>query len=157
MEILDLIVPFPDLTDCAPLMLKQTSLCPANTLILLKHCKQVFLIYLKIFHVYFSFVKHKSVKVFDIHVMWHVYINYKQQIHRVLKFLIWNINWKNQFVFIRMYINANIVFPFNLAKIFFSHNTPNPIIIKIMSKFFIFLCNFFWMSFYWINIPNMTP
>ena len=34
-------VPFSSLADCAPLMLKQTSLCSASTFSLLKHCKQL--------------------------------------------------------------------------------------------------------------------
>ena len=103
------------------------------------------------------FVKHISVKIFDIHVMWLVFINYKQRIHWVLKFLIWNVNWKNQLVFVTKHINANIIFCFNLSKIFFSHRKSNPIIITIINKLIIILRNSFWISFYKINMPNMTP
>ena len=102
------------------------------------------------------FVKHKSVKIFDAHIMQFITINYKQQIYRVFKYLIWNVNWKCQFVFITKHVNANIVLFFNLAKIFFSHRKPNPIIIKIINKFFTLPCNSFWMYFYRINMPNMT-
>ena len=103
------------------------------------------------------FVEHKSVKIFDIHIMWLVFISYKQQIHRVFKFFVWNVDWKNQLVFITKRINANVVFTFNLGKIFPLHRKLNPIIIKTISKFFIILCDSFWMYFYWINMPNMTP
>ena len=112
----------------------------------------------KVFLVFIlCFVKHKSVKVIDIHVMLFITTNYMQQIHRVFKFLVWNVNWKSQFVFITKHVNANVVFCFNLAKIFFSHRKFNSIIIKIINKFFIFFCNSFWMYFYRINMPNMTP
>ena len=101
------------------------------------------------------FVKHKSVKIFDIHIMWLVFINYKQQIHQVFKFLIWSFNWKSQLVFITKHINANVVFYFNLAKKLFSHRKTNSII--IIRKLFVVLCNSFWVYFYGINMPNMTP
>ena len=103
------------------------------------------------------FVKHESVNIFHIHIMWLVFINYKQQIQRVFKFLIWNVNWRNQLVFITKHVNANTVLLFNLAKIFFLHRRFNPIIIKIIIKFFISPCDSFWMYFYGINMPNMTP
>ena len=87
-----------------------------------------------------------------------VFISYKQQqVRRVFKFLIWNINWKSQFVFITIYINANNVLFFSLAKIFFSYRETNPIIIKIISQLFIILCNSLWMYIYRIDMPNMTP
>ena len=101
------------------------------------------------------FVRHKSVKIFDIYVMWLVFINYKQQIYWIFKFLIGN--WKNQLVFITIHVNANVVFPLNLAKYFFSYSKLNSIIIKITSKHFTGLSNSFWMCFYRINMPNMTP
>ena len=97
---------------------------------------------------FFVFLKHKSVKIFDIHIMWLVFISYKQQLHWIFKFLIWNVNWKSQFVFITIQINANVVFRFNIAKIFFSNRKPNPIIIKIISKLLLIFCNSFWMYFY---------
>ena len=125
------------------------------TFLLLKHCKQLLQKYFFVFIL--CFVKHKSVKIFDIHIMWLVFINYKQQIHRVFKFLIWNVNGKSQFVFITIHINANIILFSILLKSFFSHSKFNSIIIKIISKFFIFPCNSFWMYFYRINMPNMTP
>ena len=87
----------------------------------------------------FCFAKHESVKIFDIHVMWLVFISYKQQIHRVFKFLIRNANWKSQLVFITKHIDTNVVFCFNLPKIFFSHTKLNPSIIKIISKLVISL------------------
>ena len=103
------------------------------------------------------FVKHKSVKIFDVHIMRFITISYKQQIHRVFKFLIWNVNWKNQLIFITKHVNANIVLFFNLAKIFFSHRKKlNSMTIKIINKVFIFPCNSFWMYFCRINMPNMT-
>ena len=112
----------------------------------------------KVFFVFIScFVKHKSVKIFDVHIMRFITINYQQQIHGVFKFLISNINWKSQFALKTKHVNLNIVFYFNLANIFFWNRKPNPIIIKIISKFFIFPCNSFWMYFYRINMPNMTP
>ena len=102
----------------------------------------------KVFLVFiFRFVKHKSVKIFDVHVTWLVFINYKQQIYRVFKFLIWDVNWKSQLVFITTHIIANIVFCLNLGKIFFTNRKLNSIIIKIISKFFVILCNSFWMCF----------
>ena len=134
-------------------MLKQTSLCSVNTFLQLKYCKQL----LQKFFFIFCFMKHKSVKVFDIHIMWLVFINYKQQIRRVFEFLIWNVNWKSQFVFTTIHINAKIVLFFNLSKIFFLPREFNSIIIKIISKLFVILCNSFWVYFYWINMPNMTP
>ena len=65
------------------------------------------------------FVKHTFVKIFDVHIVWLVFINYKQQIHRISKCLIRNVYWKGQFVFITNHINAYVVFCLNLAKIFF--------------------------------------
>ena len=103
------------------------------------------------------FLKHKSVKMFDMHITWLVFISYMQQIHRVFKFLIWDVKWKSQFVFITKHVNANIVLFFNLGKIFFSHRKFNSILIKIINKLFVILCNSFRMYFYWINMPNMTP
>ena len=143
------------LKDCAPLMLKQISLCSVNTFLLLKQCKKTLAKLLFVFIL--CFVKHKSVKIFDIHIMWLVFVSYKQQVYRVFKFLIWNVNWKSQLVFITIHINANVAFLFNLAKIFLSHRELNPVIIKIISKLFIGLSNSFWMSFYGINMPNMKP
>ena len=102
-------------------------------------------------------LKHKFVKIFDVHIMRFSIINYKQQIHRVFKFLIWNVNWKSQFVFITKHVNANVVLFLNLAKTFFSHRKFNSIIIKIINKIFIFFCDSFWMYFYRINMPYMTP
>ena len=138
-------------------MLKQTSLCFVNTFILLKHCKQLLQKYFLFFCFCFCFVKHKSVKIFDIHVMWLVFINYKQQIHQVFKFLIWNVYWKNQLVFITIHINANIALFRTFARIFLIYRKLNSIIIKIISELFISLCNTFWVYFYGINMPNMTP
>ena len=83
-------------------------------------------------------------------------MNYKQKIHRVFKFLILIVDWKSWVVFITKHINANVAFPFNFTKIFSSHRKLSPIIIKIISKLFISLCNSFSMYFYMINMPNMT-
>ena len=131
-----------------------TSLCFVNISSLLKHSKKTFA---KVFFVFIlCFVKHKSVKIFDVHIMQFITINYKQQIHRVFKFLIWKVNWKNHLIFITKHVNVNIVLFFNLAKIFFSNSKSNPIIVKIISKFFIFSRNFFWMYFYRISVSNMT-
>ena len=125
-----------NVTDCAPFMLKKTSLWSVNTFLLLKQCKQLLQKYFLFFTL--CFVKHKSVKIFDVHIMQIVFINYKQQIYRVFKFLIWNVDWKNKLIFIRKHVTANSVPFFNLPKIFFSQRKFNPIIIKIISKFFIF-------------------
>ena len=120
--------------------------------------KKLLTTFTKVFLVFiFRFMKHKSVKIFDIHIMWLVLINYKQHILRVFKFLIWNINWKNQFSFITKHVNTNVVLFLNHAKIFSPHRKPTFIIIKIISKFFVILCNSFWMYFYGINMRNMTP
>ena len=91
----------------------------------------------------------------DTHIMWLAFISYQQQTHPVFKFLIWNVNWKTQLVFITKHINANVVFCFNLTKIFLSYKKLNSIIIKIISKLFVILCNSLWIYFYWINMPNM--
>ena len=119
-------------------------------------------------------MEHKPVKIFDVHIILFVTVSYKQKIHGVFKFLIWNVNWKSHPIFITKHVNANIVYFFNLAKIFSLHRKLHPIIIKIANKLFIFLHNFFWISnmpnkffinfsnffwmyFYRINMPNMTP
>ena len=101
----------------------------------------------KYFLFLFCFVKYKSVEIFDRQVIWLAFINYKQHIYRVFKFLIWNVDWKNQLVFIAIQANANVVFRFNLAKSFYSNRKPNLIIIKIINKLFILLCNSVWMHF----------
>ena len=89
----------------------------------------------KVFFVFiFCFVKHKSVKVFDVHVMRFIIINYKQQIHRVFKFLIWNVNWKNQPILVTKHVNGNVVLFFNLAEIFFLHREFNSIITSFLSS-----------------------
>ena len=130
-------------------------LCSSNTFLLLKHWKQLLQKYF--LFSFFCFVKHKSVKIFDVHVIWLVFISHKQQIHRIFKFLIWNVNSKTQFILTTIHVNANVLLFLSLAKIFFSHRKFNPIIIKTISKFFIVLCDSFWMYFFWINMPNMTP
>ena len=135
---------FSTLTDCTPLMFKQFSLCFFNTFLLLK--KHFFVLW----NIYL-------LKFFDEHVMRFVIIIYKQQIHQAFKFLAWNVNCKNQFIFVTKYVNVNIIFRFNLTKIFFSRRKLNLIIIKIIIKFYIFSCNSFWTYFYWNNMPNMTP
>ena len=56
-----------------------------------------------------------------------------------------------------IHINTNTVFFFNLAKTFFIYRKFNSIIIEIISKLFIGLCNSFWVYFYKINMPNMIP
>ena len=56
----------------------------------------------------FCFEEHKSVKVFNVHIMWFIIINEKQQIHWVFKFLISKVNWKNTPIFITKHINTNI-------------------------------------------------
>ena len=112
---------------------------------------KVFLVFL------FCFVKHKSVRIFDVHVMWFISIKYLQQIHWIFTFLIWNVDWKSQLVFITIPIHSNAVLFLNLAKIFFLHRKSNPIIIKIVNKLFVVLCNSFWMYFYGIIMPNMAP
>ena len=139
-------------------MLKQTSLCFINTYLLPKHCTQLLQKYfLFLFFVSWNcFVKHESVKIFNVHIMWLVFINHKQQIHGNFKLLIWNVDWKGLLVLVTKNFNANIVFLFNFIKIFFLHRKFHSIIIKIINKFFIHLCNFFWTYFYGINIPNMT-
>ena len=136
-------------------MLKQTFLCSVNTFLLLKTMQATLAKVLFVFIL--CFVKNTSARIFDIHIMWLVFINYKKQIHRVFKFLIWNVDWKNELIFVTKYVNANVAFCFNLAKIFFSHRKLNPTIIKIISKLFIILYNYFWICFYGIKIPKMTP
>ena len=90
----------------------------------------------KLFFVFIlCLMKRKSVKIFDIHIMWLFFINYKQQSHRAFKFLIWKENWKSQFVFITKHVNANVVFYFDIAKVFFSHRKINFIIIMIINKY----------------------
>ena len=86
----------------------------------------------------FCFVKDKYVKIFDTHIMWLAFISYEQQIHHVFKFLIWNLNWKSQLVFITKHINANVSFCSSLAKIFFSQRKLNSIIRLLTS--FLFSC-----------------
>ena len=53
-----------------------------------------------------------------------IIINYKQQTHKVFKFLIWNINWKSQPIFITKHINVNVVFCFNLGLCLFTIRDP---------------------------------
>ena len=149
-------IPFSNSAHCTPLMLKQSSLCFVNTFLLLKHSKKLLEKYF-LFLFLFLFVKHKSVKIFDVYTIRFITINYMQQIHRVFKFLIRNVNQKNQTILATKHVNANIILFFNLAKVFFLNTKVNSIIFKIISKFFIFLCNFFWMYFYGINMPNITP
>ena len=111
----------------------------------------------KVFVVFIlCFVKHKPVKIFDVQIMWLAFSHYKETIHWIFKWFIWNVDWKNQLNFKTIHINANVVFCFNLAKIFFLHRKFNPIIIKIISKLFIVLWHSFWMYFSWINMPNRT-
>ena len=133
-------------------------LCAINAqIILFMFCQHIFTsktlqtTFTKVFFVsIFCFAKRESVKIFDIHVMWLVFISYKQQIRRVFKFLIRNANWKSQLVFITKHIDTNVAFCFHLPKIFFSHRKLNPSIIKIISKLFISLCIFTgWICLTW--------
>ena len=136
-------------------MLRQSSLCFLNTLSLLKHCKQLlqnhFLFYI------FCLMKHKSVKMFDVYIMRFITINDMLKIYQPFKFWIWNKNWKNQSIFVTKHVNANVAFSLNLAKIFFLYRKLNSIIIKIFSQVFITFSNSFWIYFYRIIMPNMTP
>ena len=87
-------------------MLKQASLCFVNYYNTLNDS------YKSIFCFYSLFSeRYKSVKIFNVHIMPFITMNYKQKIHWVFKFLIWNANWKSQFVFITKHINARIKFP----------------------------------------------
>ena len=52
-------------------------------------------------------------------------------------------------------IDANVAFLFNFAKTFFIYRKFNSIIIKIISQFFIFLRNYFWMYFYRVSMSNV--
>ena len=80
---------------------------------------------MKVFFVFvLCFVKHKSVKIFDEHIMQFIIINYTQQTHKVFKFFIWNVNWKSQPIFITKHINANVVFCFNLGLCLFMIRDP---------------------------------
>ena len=108
-------------------------------------CQQIFTTktpqttFTKIFFVFICyFVKHKSAKIFDVHIMRFITIKYKQRIHRIFKFLTRNVNWKSQLVFITKHVNANVIFHLSLVKIFFLHRKLNSILIKIFKKFFIF-------------------
>ena len=150
-------VPFSDLTDCAPLMLRQNSLCFVNTYLLLKHCQQLLQKYFFIFIFLFCFVKHKSVKVFDVHIMRFITINYKQQIHRVFQFLIWNVNWKSHLVFITNTLMQMLFFFSILLKSFSRTRNSIPSYSRSLASFFIFPCNSFWIYFYRINMPKMAP
>ena len=146
-------IPFSNSADCTPLMPKQSSLCFVNTFLQLKHSKKLLEKYFFfLFFYFFFFVKHKSVKIF-FYTMRFITINNMQQIHRVFKFLIRNVNQKNQTILATKNVNANIILFFNLAKVFFLNTKVNSIIFKIISKFFIFRCNYF----YGINMPNITP
>ena len=112
----------------------------------------------KLFSVFiFCFVKHESVKIFYIHIMWLVSIDYKQQIHWIFKFLVWSVDWKGQFIFITKKIDASLVFCFNFTKIFFWYRKFDFTAIKIVKKRIMFLRNSLWMYFYWINMPTTTP
>ena len=95
----------------------------------------------------FCFVKHKSVEIFNAQIMWLAFINYKQQIHWIFKYLIINVDWKGQFIFIAKSINANVVFHFSFTKRFFPHGKSNSVIIKIINQLFIFLGNSLWCIF----------
>ena len=120
--------------------------------------KTLWTTFAKVFFVFiFRFTKHKSVEIFNVQMMQFIIINYKQQIHRGFKCLIWNVNWKNKLVLVTKHINTNTFLFLNLAKKFFLHRIFNFIIIKIISQFFILFCNSIWMYFCRINMPNMTP
>ena len=82
----------------------------------------------------FCFVEHKSVKIFDVHIMWLAFINYKHQIYRIFRFLIWNVDWESQFLFITKNIHENFVFCFNSTKIFFWYRKFNSVINKIINN-----------------------
>ena len=111
----------------------------------------------KVFFVFiFCFVKHKYVKIFDVYKC-DLSSSIKQQIYRVFKFLIWNINWKSQLTFIIKHANVYIVFHFNLAKIFFLHEKLSFIIIKFFSNFLSVFLNSFWIFFEGFSMSNMTP
>ena len=106
----------------------------------------------KVFFVFiFCLVKHKSVKIFDVHIMRFITINYKQQVHPIFKFFLKSVCFHNK------YINANVFSFFNLAKKIFWNKKPNPTIIKIINKLFIFSRNSFWMYYYWLNMSDKTP
>ena len=136
-------------------MLKQTFLCFCQHIFTTKTPQTTLAKILFVFIL--CFVKHKSVKIFDIHILPFIAMNYMQQIYQVFKFLILKVNWKRLFVLITKHVNANVVLFLNLAKILFFHRKFDSIIIKITNTIFIFFCKFFWMYFHRINMPNMTP
>ena len=141
-----------------PLMLKQTSLCFINTFLLLKHCN----FYKSIFCFYFLFCEtwiYQSLwctrNVTCLYLIWTTNpLNF--QIFD-LKRRFYFILFYSYFTFIAKNIDANVAFHFKFTKFFFWHRKFHSIIIKIINKFFNFLRISFWMYFYWVNMPNMTP
>ena len=71
----------------------------------------------KVFFVFIPcFVKYKSVKIFGVHIMRLITINYMQQIYKVFKFYFWNVDWKSQSIFVAKQVN--VVFYLNLVNFF---------------------------------------
>ena len=120
---------------------------------LLKLCKQLLQKYL--LFLFFVLLNINQSKIFDVHIMWFIFIRYKQWVHWIFKFLFWNLNRICQFVFITKNTDTNFVSQFNFSKIIFWYMKFNSFIIKIINHFFIFLCYSFRMYFYQIIFQDV--
>ena len=100
------------------------------------------------FVIIFCLMKHKSGKIFNVHIMQFIIINQKQQTYWVFNVLIRKINWKKQPIFVTKYVNANIAFYFNIVKIFLFYKKLSSTVIKFFSNFFVDIFYFSWM-FFW--------
>ena len=118
-----------------------------KTFLILRHCKKTFA---KVFFFNFLFCERWICQNFwcthnVICFHWFEFSNFL------------NVDWKGWFIFIRKNINANVLFCFSFTKFFFWYRKLNFSVIQIINKLFIFLGNSFWIYFYWINMPSMTP
>ena len=78
-------------------------------------------------------ITHKSVKIFNIDMVWLIFICYHQKRHTVFKVFIRYMSRIRQTIFITKHINANFILLFNLLKIFFRDRKFNTFIIKIIN------------------------
>ena len=88
------------------------------------------------FIIIFCLIAHISVKIFNIDIMWFIFICYHQQFHTIFKFVIRYIDRISQTIFITKYnIDANIILLLNFTIIFFRNRKFNTFIIKIINHF----------------------
>ena len=145
--IFELIESFLNFMLCLPFTFKQTALCFANIFSPLKHYIQTISAE-EVFSISMLYlIAYKSVKIFDIDIMWLIIICYQQQIHAIFEFFNQYMDWISQIIFITKHINADTILLFNFIIILFRDRKFKITIIKATNHLSLCFCYSFRMCF----------